>query len=137
MDETRLLRYLFTANIQLTIKVKFSQKRMLIWPNIGWSASRMLPFHGNCSKIKTFSHIIDEEHLECYHFTVTVQKPRLFRIKVKVKFSQKRRRIWPNIVLSSYKMLPFHGNCSKIKTFSHKIDEEHLECFQFTVNHTK
>ena len=83
---------------------------------------------------------VHAEHLECFHFTANHTKSRLLcmeikirfdyslmrlvRIKIKLMCSQKRMRIWPNIVWSASKMPPFHGNCSKIKTISHKNESQ-------------
>ena len=86
---------------------------MRIWPNIVWSASKMPPFHGNCSKIKTISHKNESQ--------------------VFTKTPANTAQYWQMFQNQDYFTCKLNSCCRKnAGEYGPILDEVHLECCHFT-----
>ena len=86
---------------------------MRIWPNIVWSASKMPPFHGNCSKINTISHKNESQ--------------------VFTKTPANTAQYWQMFQNQDYFTWKLNSCCCKnAGEYGPILDEAHPECCHFT-----
>lgn len=86
---------------------------MRIWPNIVWSTSKMPPFHGNCSKIKTISHKNESQ--------------------VFTKTPANTAQYWQMFQNQDYFAWKLNSCCRKnAGEYGPILDKAHLECCHFT-----